>query len=484
MFFSSQAGGACRYFVQTAGILESARPRTYRIGSCTANAVQMPKGKKKGKGAKANEKGSDAELEILSPRETPSKNVHGKNGTFREMNNPLAEADGRVTHVNPMDTMPGSPLDQLSQLHVGPTGTSEVNGTDGEQHHHHYYGPPPSQVSGISQDSANSLLELLGQLQVGTHKLEPAPEPEGWSPRPPALPIKDSGKGKKGSDKKNGEKGKKGADSSKKKKSEDTKQTVAMAASYKCIMQTIVREGAGMDSKKAGVLKLNEVIDVLTTKTMDSGVMRVKFSSGWVSATSGAGLAILQPSILTASAAAAARAPPEPELLRSHGKELWLNVGPKIREEAKKGKKGKGSKQAVYPRVEVANTLKPVAVSEIHAPVKVRVDWARAPRASALFFAYEKPDVSRWQRLAGSMCCMPHFVRTRVGLNPTSTYLAPMSEVTSITSVSTEWHGGESKEEYVQIPTTAEFPFVVCDLTLKLPPASPQRVLQSAAQYV
>lgn len=63
---------------------------------------------------------------------------------------------------------------------------------------------------------------------------------------------------------------------------------------YKCVHQAIIREGPEMDAAKAGSLDVNERIDVLETKTLESGLVRCRFVDGWISAQLNGGEPILE----------------------------------------------------------------------------------------------------------------------------------------------------------------------------------------------
>ena len=58
---------------------------------------------------------------------------------------------------------------------------------------------------------------------------------------------------------------------------------------YMVAKRTTVRAGASLDSNGRGSLKRGEVIDVVATKLMDDGILRLRFSGGWTSAKSAKG---------------------------------------------------------------------------------------------------------------------------------------------------------------------------------------------------
>ncbi len=53
---------------------------------------------------------------------------------------------------------------------------------------------------------------------------------------------------------------------------------------YKCLHAAVIREGSGMDTAKAGTLEAGERIDVLETQTLETGLVRCRFTDGWISA--------------------------------------------------------------------------------------------------------------------------------------------------------------------------------------------------------
>jgi hypothetical protein len=66
-------------------------------------------------------------------------------------------------------------------------------------------------------------------------------------------------------------------------------------ARYKCVKKSQIRAEFEMDSSKVGQLDAGKVIDVYEVRTNDdTGVSRVRFSQGWVSVETGAGVVVLQ----------------------------------------------------------------------------------------------------------------------------------------------------------------------------------------------
>ena len=63
---------------------------------------------------------------------------------------------------------------------------------------------------------------------------------------------------------------------------------------YKALAPGVIREGAEMDSDKAGKLEEGEEIVVTERKELDDGTMRVKFDRGWTSVSAKSGKALLE----------------------------------------------------------------------------------------------------------------------------------------------------------------------------------------------
>ena len=66
-----------------------------------------------------------------------------------------------------------------------------------------------------------------------------------------------------------------------------------LAGEYKAVGKVAVREAAELDSEQSGALVIGEVIEVLESKTLESGQVRVRFDRGWTSLTSKAGKQLL-----------------------------------------------------------------------------------------------------------------------------------------------------------------------------------------------
>ena len=64
---------------------------------------------------------------------------------------------------------------------------------------------------------------------------------------------------------------------------------VDAAQRYRCVKKSQIRAGFGMDSDKAAVMTVGDVIDVISAKVNEAGVLRVQFSGGWVSEKTAAG---------------------------------------------------------------------------------------------------------------------------------------------------------------------------------------------------
>jgi hypothetical protein len=79
-----------------------------------------------------------------------------------------------------------------------------------------------------------------------------------------------------------------------------------VAKTYRCVKKAQARAGFDMDSEKTSVLAVGDLIDVISAKVNDAGVLRVQYSDGWVSEKTSAGDLCLQ---AEAPAAAAAETP-------------------------------------------------------------------------------------------------------------------------------------------------------------------------------
>jgi len=89
--------------------------------------------------------------------------------------------------------------------------------------------------------------------------------------------------------------------------------SASAATSYKCLQKSQIRAGFEMDSDKAGVMAVGDVIDVLEARINDKGVLRIRFSGGWVSEKTVAGVTCLEAVAASAPTAAPSPEPTEPK---------------------------------------------------------------------------------------------------------------------------------------------------------------------------
>ena len=88
------------------------------------------------------------------------------------------------------------------------------------------------------------------------------------------------------------------------------------AAYFKVLQRSVVRAGVEMDSPKKSEMEVGEVIEVEETALNSKGTLRVRFSEGWTSTVSGAGVQILQRCDAEGREVGVGHggAPPQPEL--------------------------------------------------------------------------------------------------------------------------------------------------------------------------
>ena len=65
-------------------------------------------------------------------------------------------------------------------------------------------------------------------------------------------------------------------------------------ARYRCVRRSQIRAEAALDSAKAGVLEADTVVEALSTLRLPEGTLRIRFRGGWVSASTGKGLIVMQ----------------------------------------------------------------------------------------------------------------------------------------------------------------------------------------------
>lgn len=82
-----------------------------------------------------------------------------------------------------------------------------------------------------------------------------------------------------------------------------------------------------MDSDKAGVMAVGDVVDLLEARVNEKGVLRIRFSGGWVSEKTAAGAVCFEDVATSAPAAAAPPAPP-PDLSSSNDTTLQSEPEP------------------------------------------------------------------------------------------------------------------------------------------------------------
>jgi hypothetical protein len=77
-------------------------------------------------------------------------------------------------------------------------------------------------------------------------------------------------------------------------------------AAFTCVKRSAVRDGFDQKrSKRTGFVEVGERVDALECRTNESGVVRVRFSGGWLSCTSQKGDALLEPAAAAATSAGA-----------------------------------------------------------------------------------------------------------------------------------------------------------------------------------